>query len=98
MRAALGFNDALVGIGGRNDEPEIAVYSIQRAIQVLMDTNDWDYEEAREYFHFNVLNSCPGDDAPMWIDEECIQVALKDLGIDDAGNETETSPKQDAKP
>ena len=47
MRAALGFNDALVGIGGRNDEPEIAVYSIQRAIQVLMDTNDWDYEEAR---------------------------------------------------
>ena len=96
MRAALGFNDALVGIGGRNDEPEIAVYSIQKAIQVLMDTNDWDYEEAREYFNFNVLNSCPGDDAPLWIDEEGAQV--EDFREEFAGNETETSQKQDAKP
>lgn len=96
MRAALGFNDALVGIGGRNDEPEIAVYSIQKAIQVLMDTNDWDYEEAREYFNFNVLNSCPGDDAPLWIDEEGAQV--EDFREEFAGNEPEMSQKQDAKP
>ena len=44
-------------------------YDMEKVIQVLMQRNDWDYEEAREYFLFNILDGAGGDSAPvyMWL-------------------------------
>ena len=64
-----GFEDALVGYGYQFNYP-IAVYSRKGCINILMNDGIMDYEEATEYFDFNVAGAYMGDSTPVFLDDE----------------------------
>jgi len=63
------FEDALVGYGFQFSYP-IAVYSRKRCIEILMDDGIMEYEEATEYFDFNVAGAYVGESTPVFLDDE----------------------------
>ena len=64
-----GFEDALIGYGYQFTYP-IAVYSRKKCIEILMDDGIIEYEEATEYFDFNVAGAYVGDSTPVFLDDE----------------------------
>jgi hypothetical protein len=61
-----GFEEALVGIGTAFDT-DIAVYDFGRCVDVLVQRDGMDYEEAVEYMEYNVTGSFVGDNTPVFI-------------------------------
>lgn len=60
-----GFDDAILGV----DEPTMRViYSVKKCIEILMEQS-MNYEEAQDYFNFNVRGSYMGDQTPIWCDD-----------------------------
>lgn len=62
--SADGFEDCVVGF---EPNTEVLVYSIQKCIQHLVDCDGMDYEEAEEYFFYNVSGSYVGEKTPIFI-------------------------------
>ena len=61
-----GFEKALIGVGRRCGQPDIAVYDEEKCIEVLM-SQDMDRETAIEYFEFNVVGAWMGDKTPLFM-------------------------------
>ena len=65
-----GFDDAILGlVTDFNAEPRIA-YSKIKCIEILMKRDGMDYEEAMEYFDYNVSGAYVGEKTPIWVDDE----------------------------
>ena len=62
-----GFDDAIIGIGSRCGQPDLLVYDIDTALDILMDRDGMSYEEAQEYFSFNVQGAWVGEGTPIWL-------------------------------
>ncbi len=63
-----GFDDAIIGV----DESTMRViYSVSKSIEILMKDN-MTYEEANEYFYFNVSGSYVGDKTPILCFDNCL--------------------------
>ena len=62
-----GFDDAIIGIGERCGQPFLVAYDRDKCIQVLMDRDGMDYEEAVEFFDFNVAGAWMGENTPIFI-------------------------------
>jgi len=60
-----GFDDAMIGVSQRINEPLLAVYSYDKMIDVLIERDGLDYEEATEYLEFNVLGAWVGEKTPI---------------------------------
>ncbi len=67
-----GFDDALIGTGERCGQPTIAVYDREKCIEILQ-SQGMSYEEAHEYFDFNVVGAWVGDQTPIFVNvgESC---------------------------
>jgi hypothetical protein len=63
-----GFDDAIVGLARRCGQPTLVAYSVTKAIQVLM-KDGMSYEDAVEYFEFNVVGAWVGEHTPIWIED-----------------------------
>jgi hypothetical protein len=61
-----GFDEALVGIARRCGQPDLAVYSVRRCIEVLMQRGMTE-EEADEFFDFNVVGAWVGPMTPIFL-------------------------------
>lgn len=59
-----GFNDAIIGL---DDSSMRLIYSVKKCLEILM--NDMDYDEALEYFDFNVRGSYVGPQTPIWCED-----------------------------
>lgn len=61
-----GFDDALIGF-----EPNLwkAVYSRSKVIQILIDRDGMDDEEAVEYAEYNVFGAYIGEKTPVWVED-----------------------------
>ena len=81
MKLADGLEAALVGVGRRCGQPDLAVYSIEKAIEVLMQDQGQSREEAVEWLEHNSIGAWVGDDTPIWIEETNI-AELLDKGDD----------------
>lgn len=68
LKFADGFDDAIIGVHDNFTKKPIVIYSKQKCIKVLMD-NGMTYEEAIEYFDFNVSGAYVGEDTPIWCDD-----------------------------
>ena len=68
MLLADGFEEALIGTARRLNGPLLAVYDRTRCIEVL--ARDMSYEEAEEFFEFNVAGAWLGEGTPMFIDTD----------------------------
>ena len=62
-----GFEEAFCGITYRHALPPVASYDVNRCIEVLMRRDGMTYEEAWEYFSFNVLGAYVGDHTPCFV-------------------------------
>jgi len=60
-----GFENAFVGIGRQFGKP-MAIYSRKKCIKILM--KDMSYEEAEEYFQYNVEGAWVGEQTPIFLD------------------------------
>jgi len=43
------------------------VYDVDTALDILMDRDGMDYEQAQEYFSFNVEGAWVGEGTPIWL-------------------------------
>ena len=64
-----GFEDALIGYGYQFNFP-VAVYSRKVCIDILMFDGIMEYDEATEYFDFNVAGAYVGESTPVFLDDE----------------------------
>jgi hypothetical protein len=64
-----GFEDAYLGPARRCGQPTLASFSVRKCIEVLMSRDGMTYEEADEFFEFNVVGAWMGDGTPVWIDD-----------------------------
>jgi len=59
-----GLDAALIGIDMRD---YVAVYDVDKCVDILMQTSDMNREEAEEYFEFNTLNAYGGEYTPRFV-------------------------------
>jgi hypothetical protein len=62
-----GFDDAFIGYAERCGQPVLAVYDREKSIEVLMMRDGASYEEAVEFFEFNVVGAWVGDRTPLFL-------------------------------
>ena len=62
-----GLEDAFLGAGSRFGEEPAAVYDADAIIDILMERDGMDYEEAHEYFDFNVQGAYVGEHTPLYL-------------------------------
>jgi len=60
-----GFDEAIVGVVECCGSPTVVCYDVSRCIKLL--TDQMSYEDAVEYFHFNVAGAYMGPLTPMWL-------------------------------
>jgi hypothetical protein len=61
-----GFDDAVIGICSASYR---IIYSVNLCINILMDRDGMDEEEAIEYFQFNVVGAYMGEKTPIYMDD-----------------------------
>ncbi len=59
------YADAFLGI--TNDDPPKAIYSEEKVLDVLVKRDGMSYEDAMDFFEFNIAGSYMGDRTPMYI-------------------------------
>ena len=62
-----GFDDAIIGLAYRAGSEPLVAYSISQCVQVLMDRDGMTYDEAVEYFNFNVVDAYVGEGTPIFV-------------------------------
>jgi hypothetical protein len=60
-----GFEDAFIGIGQQFNN-YVAIYDRDKCINILHE--DMDYEEAEEYFEYNVVGAYVGEGTPVFVE------------------------------
>ena len=62
-----GFDDALIGMAERINIGPIVAYSVSKIIDIMMERDGMTYEEAYEYYEYNILGTYLGDNTPIFI-------------------------------
>ena len=52
-----GFDDAIIGIAERINLGPVVAYSVEKIIEILMKEHDMEYEDALEYYSFNIVGA-----------------------------------------
>tara|TARA_B100000963_G_C22579751_1_gene650236 strand:- start:926 stop:1210 length:285 start_codon:yes stop_codon:yes gene_type:complete len=61
-----GFDDAVIGV----DESTLRlIYSTTRCVEILIERDDMEFDEALEYFDFNVRGAYMGEKTPIWCED-----------------------------
>lgn len=63
----VGFDDAIIGMAARKGQDDVLAYDVQKMINILMNDNEWDEDEAIEYFYYNIYDAWMGDGTPVLI-------------------------------
>ncbi len=61
-----GFDEALMGVAERINLGPVAAYSVEKMLDVLI-KDGMSYEEALEYFDFNIRGAWVGENTPVFI-------------------------------
>jgi hypothetical protein len=65
-----GFDAAVIGI----DEGTMRlIYSVSKCIDILVKDQEMDYEDALEYFSYNVSGAYVGEKTPIWCNDDFIE-------------------------
>ena len=61
-----GFDDAVIGV----DESTLRlIYSTTKCVEILIERDDMGFDEALEYFDFNVRGAYMGEKTPIWCED-----------------------------
>jgi hypothetical protein len=64
---AEGYEDALIGTGWQFTQ-ELRVYSVKKVLEILQ--RDMSYEDAREFYDFNIVGAYVGEGTPVFVEDE----------------------------
>jgi len=64
--SADGFENAILGV---EEHSMVLIYSVNKCIEILMEQG-MTYEEALEYFSFNVSGAYMGEKTPIWCEDD----------------------------
>jgi hypothetical protein len=62
-----GFDDAIIGMAERINLGPVVAYSVDKIINIMIERDGMTYEEAMEYYDYNILGSWMGDNTPIFI-------------------------------
>jgi hypothetical protein len=62
-----GLEAAFIGYTVNHHHAHVAVYDINKCIEVLVDRDGMSHEEADEYLSFNTLGAFVGENGPIYI-------------------------------
>jgi hypothetical protein len=62
-----GFDDAIIGMAERINLGPVVAYSTEKIVEILMTRDGMEYEDALEYFNFNILGAWMGEMTPVFI-------------------------------
>lgn len=60
-----GFDEAITGLASRCGENTVVAYNIDKIIEILMRRDKMSFEEALEYYSFNMEGAYMGDCTPV---------------------------------
>jgi len=61
-----GFDDAIIGVDKQSMR---LIYSVEKCLEILI-RDGMTYDEALDYFHFNVSGPYIGDKTPIWCQDD----------------------------
>ena len=62
-----GLDEAIIGVAERINLGPVAAYSVEKIIEILMGRDEMTYEEAYEFFSYNIIGSWMGENTPVFI-------------------------------
>jgi len=65
-----GFDDAIIGIAERINLGPVVAYSVEKIINIMMTRDEMSYEDAYEYFDYNIRGAWVGEYTPIFITTE----------------------------
>jgi hypothetical protein len=65
-----GFDEAIIGIASRCGSNDLIAYDTSKCLTILMERDGMEYEEALEFFEFNVIGAYMGKNTPIFITTE----------------------------
>jgi hypothetical protein len=62
-----GFDEAIIGMAERITLGPVAAYSVSKILNIMMERDGMTYEEALEYYDYNILGAWMGEHTPIFI-------------------------------
>lgn len=63
-----GFDDAIIGVTVQYTKQPSVAYNYHRCVEILIERDGMDYEEAVEYMDYNVTSAWVGEHTPSFVD------------------------------
>jgi len=67
MLKADGLDNAIIGVGSRCGQKDLLVYDVGKIIEILMERDAMTYDDAEEFFEFNIGGGWHGEETPIWM-------------------------------
>ena len=68
-----GFDNAIIGVGERNNTDSMIVYDYNKMVKILVTRDDMSYEEAEEFIDYNIVGAWIGDTTPIIVTKKNIE-------------------------
>jgi hypothetical protein len=62
-----GFDDAIIGMAERINLGPVVAYSFSKMIDIMIERDGMTYEDAVEYYSYNIIGSWMGENTPIFI-------------------------------
>ena len=62
-----GFDDAIIGIAERINLGPVVAYSVEKILDIMIERDGMTYEEALEYYDYNIQGAWMGENTPIFI-------------------------------
>ena len=62
-----GYDEAIIGMAERINLGPVVAYDVEKIIEILMDRDGMSYEDAIEFFDFNMIGAWVGEFTPIFI-------------------------------
>jgi hypothetical protein len=62
-----GFDDAIIGMAERINLGPVVAYNTEKMIDIMVERDGMTYEDAIEYFDYNILGAWMGEYTPVFI-------------------------------
>ena len=87
MLKADGYNAAIMGIVQRYGQPPVLLYDTDKILGILVHRDGMTYDEAIEFFEFNILGAWAGDETPAFFSKASLDDLLEDDLQEDRGED-----------
>ena len=62
-----GFDEAIIGLAERINLGPVVAYDVDKMLKIMVERDGMTYEEAMDYFDYNLLGAWMGENTPVYI-------------------------------